>query len=195
LHEDFTAIHAIHLQAGEIERMGRGAVTAGACPTTERNLGDGILPADELLKAGVSIAFGTDSHSQTDGFENARELETNLRLRKLERAVLDGCLDRPMSALLLDCATRSGARSLHVEAGSLEAGKFADFFTVDLQDAAIAGAQPEDLLNTIVLSASPRAIADVVVHGEPAVTAHQHARAPEIIEAFSRVQQRLGTGL
>lgn len=192
LHENFTAIHAIHLQPGEIERMGRGAITVGACPTTERNLGDGILPADELMKAGVSIAFGTDSHSQTDGFENARELETNLRLSKLERAVLDGSLDQPMSVLLLDCATRSGARSLHVEAGALEAGKFADFLTIDLQDAAVAGAQPEDLLNTIVLSASPRAIADVVVHGEPVVTAHRHVRGAEIMEAFARVQRRLG---
>ncbi len=195
LHENFTAIHAIHLQPGEIERMGRAAVTVGACPTTERNLGDGILPADQLLASGVSIALGTDSHSQTDGFENARELETNLRLSKLERAVLDGCHDQPMSALLLDCATRSGAHSLHVEAGALEAGKFADFLTIDLQDAAIAGAQPEDLLNAIVLGASPRAIADVVVHGEPVVTARRHARAPEIIEAFSRVQHRLSASL
>lgn len=195
LHKNFTAIHAIHLQPSEIERMGRGAITVGACPTTERNLGDGILPADELLKSGVSIAFGTDSHAQTDGFENARELETNLRLSKLERAVLDGYIDQPMSALLLDCATRAGARSLHVEAGTLEAGKFADFLTINLQDAAIAGAQPEDLLNTIVLSASPRAIADVIVHGKPIVTAYQHARAPEIIEAFARVQRRLGAEL
>jgi formimidoylglutamate deiminase len=109
--------------------------------------------------------------------------------------VLDGCLDQSMSSLLMDCATRSGARSLHVQAGALEAGKFADFLTIDLQDAAIAGTQPEDLLNAIVLSASPRAIADVVVHGEPVVTAHEHVLAPEIFEAFSRVQRRLGSGL
>jgi formimidoylglutamate deiminase len=192
---DFTAIHAIHLQAGEIERMGRGAITVGACPTTERNLGDGILAADELIDAGVSIAFGTDSHTQTDALENARELESNLRLRHLQRAVLDGRQGEPLPALLFDFATRAGARSLHVEAGALEVGKVADFFTVDLSDSSIAGSLPDELLTNVVFSMSPRAVCDVVVDGKVVVEERRHAMADEIIEAFRRVQTRLGTEL
>ena len=53
-----------------------------ACPTTERNLGDGVVPADEYLKHGVPICLGTDSHAQIDLFEDARELEYHLRLQK-----------------------------------------------------------------------------------------------------------------
>ena len=98
---DFTAIHAIHLHPGEIERMARGKITVGACPTTERNLGDGILCADKLIDAGVSIAFGTDSHTQTDALEQARELESNLRLTHLQRAVLDGRQGESLPRLLL----------------------------------------------------------------------------------------------
>jgi formimidoylglutamate deiminase len=191
---DFTAIHAIHLQPGEVERMGAGAITVGACPTTERNLGDGILCADTLIDAGVSIAFGTDSHTQTDGFENARELESNLRLERLERAVLDG-RGGSMPALLFDFATRAGARSLHLETGSLDAGRPADFFTVALSDASIAGSLPEELMTNLVLSSSPRAVRDVVVAGRPVVLDGQHAEQAEIVDAFERVQRRLGAEL
>jgi len=192
---DFTAIHAIHLQDSEIERMGRGKITVGACPTTERNLGDGILAADELIDAGVSIAFGTDSHTQTDALENARELESNLRLRHLQRAVLDGRQGEALPALLFDFATRAGARSLHVEVGALEVGKFADFFTVDLADSSIAGSLSDELLTNIVFSMSPRAVCNVVVDGKVVIEERRHVLEGEIIEAFRRVQTRLGTEL
>ena len=192
---EFTAIHAIHLQPGEIERMGRAGITVGACPTTERNLGDGILCADELIDAGVSIAFGTDSHTQTDALENARELESNLRLKHLQRAVLDGRQGEPLPTLLFDFATRGGARSLGVDTGSLEIGKPADFFTVDVSDCSIAGSLPEELLTNIVFSMSGSAVRDVVVNGRAAVEQRQHALKEEIVEAFCRVQRRLGSEL
>jgi formimidoylglutamate deiminase len=191
----FTAIHAIHLQAGEIERMGRGRITVGACPTTERNLGDGILCADDLIDAGVSVAFGIDSHTQTDAFENVRELESNLRLRHLQRAVLDGRQGESLPALLFDFATRGGARSLHVETGSLEAGKPADFFTVDLSDCSIAGSVPEELLTNVIFSMSGSAVRDVAVNGMILAEQRCHPLQNEIVEAFSRVQRRLGAEL
>jgi formimidoylglutamate deiminase len=183
---NFTAIHAIHLQAGEIERMGRGKITVGACPTTERNLGDGVLDADKLIDAGVSIAFGTDSHTQTDALENVRELESNLRLRHLQRAVLDGRQGEPLPALLFDFATRGGA---------LEGGKAADFVTVDLADSSIAGSLPDELLTNIVFSMSPRAVRDVFVDGKMIIDNGRHAMQGEIVEAFRGVQKRLGTEL
>jgi formimidoylglutamate deiminase len=192
---EFTAIHAIHLQPGEIERMGRAKITVGACPTTERNLGDGILCADELIDAGVSIAFGTDSHTQTDALENARELESNLRLRHQQRAVLDGRHGESLPALLFDFATQGGARSLQVDAGSLEVGKPADFFTVDVSDCSIAGSLPEELLTNIVFSMSNRAVCDVAVNGRVVIEQRRHALQGEIVEAFCRVQRRLGAEL
>jgi len=192
---DFTAIHAIHLHSGEVERMARGKITVGACPTTERNLGDGILCADTLIDAGISIAFGTDSHTQTDALEQARELESNLRLTHLQRAVLDGRQGESLPRLLFDFATTAGARSLHLDTGTFAPGKPADFFTVDLSEASIAGSLPEELLTNMVFSMSPRGIRDVIVAGKPVLGQGQHALQQEIIEAFHRVQKRLGADL
>jgi formimidoylglutamate deiminase len=175
--------------------MARGKITVGACPTTERNLGDGILCADQLIDAGVSIALGTDSHTQTDALENARELESNLRLRHLQRAVLDGRQGRPLASLLFDSATSAGARSLHLETGTLQPDTPADFFTVDLADASIAGSMPEELLTNVVFSMSRSAIRHVAVDGKIKIDGSQHALQAEIVEAFARVQLRVGSEL
>lgn len=192
---DFTAIHAIHLTDEDIALMTAGRITVAACPTTERNLGDGILCADRLLDGGVSIALGTDSHTQTDALENARELESNLRLSHLQRAVLDGRHGRTLSALLFDCATQAGARSLHLKTGALAPGTPADFFTIDLAESSIAGSLPAELLTNIVFSMSPRAIRDVAVQGTVVITNGRHTAEEDILTRFTRVQQRLGAEL
>jgi formimidoylglutamate deiminase len=194
LDERFTAIHGIHLSADEIAAVGRADAIIGACPTTERNLGDGILPADELMRAGVRIAFGSDSLTQIDPLENARELEYNLRLKKLERAVLDTIGDtngdRGLPQRLFGCATRHGAASLDSHTGSLEAGSPADFFTVDLSDPSIAGNAPDELLASIVFGLSKTAIREVAVNGRLIVDSGRHPMQEEIVRHYCALMQK-----
>ena len=109
----FTAVHAIHVTSGEISALARASAMVCACPTTERNLGDGTVPADRLLRAGVGISLGSDSDVQINLLEDARELEYHLRILKLERAVL-------AAKRLFSCATEAGAASLDAPGGSLE---------------------------------------------------------------------------
>jgi formimidoylglutamate deiminase len=173
-----------------------------ACPTTERNLGDGVVPADEYFKHGVPICLGTDSHAQIDLLEDARELEYHLRLQKLERAVLDTQFQVSSSrsqveergrlaARLFDCATINGARSIGSSNGSLESGKAADFFTVDLNDPSIAGASADDLLSSVVFSMSRAAVREVVVGGKPVVSEGRHLTQEEVVERFNDLQKKL----
>ena len=208
LNDRFTAVHAIHVTPKAIPSFAKSGAMVCACPTTERNLGDGVVPADEYLKHGVSICLGTDSHAQIDLLEDARELEYHLRLQKLERAVLDrnptvregasttdhqgGTLPNGrVSAFLFDCATVNGARSIGAPGGSFEIGKPADFFTVDLNDPTIAGASPDDLLASIVFSSSRAVVREVVVGGKPIVSEGQHLVQEEVIERFNDLQKRL----
>ena len=205
----FTAVHAIHLLPEEVRALADTGATVCACPTTERNLGDGVVPADALLRAGVPIALGTDSHAQIDLFEDARELEYHLRLRQLQRAVLappppaplfefpsgekasDTDQTSALAARLFACATRHGADSISAPGGELEVGRPADFFTVDLNDPTIAGAGPNDLLSAIVFSLSRAAIRDVVVGGELIVENGCHAAQEEVVARFAALQRKL----
>ncbi len=184
LSERFTAVHAIHVTPKAIPSFGKSGAIVCACPTTERNLGDGVVPADEYFKHGVPMCLGTDSHAQIDLLEDARELEYHLRLQKLERAVLS-------ATALFDCATINGARSIGAPGGALERGMPADFFTVDLDDPSIAGASQDDLLASTVFTLSRAAVREVVVGGKPIVSEGQHLIQEEVVERFNQLQKKL----
>ncbi len=188
LDEHFTAIHAIHVTEEEIDQLGAARSMICACPTTERNLGDGICPADRLMGADVRVALGSDSNVQIDLLEDARELEYHLRLKRLERVVLD---PEQLAARLFACATESGAASLRAPGGRLDVGRPADFFAVDLDDPSIAGADAESLMTNIVFSLQRTAIGDVYIAGRRVVHAGQHALANEILRNFTDVQRSL----
>ena len=194
LSDRFTGIHLIHVSPKAVRMLAETRAMACACPTTERNLGDGIVPVDAFFKQGVRVALGTDSHVQIDLLEDARELEYHLRLQKMERAVLASADDDGHSALaarLFDCATVNGAESIQAPGGTLEPGRPADFFTVDLNDPTIAGASPGDLLSSIVFSMSRTAVRDVVVGGKSIVEDGRHAQQDQIVERFKALQKRL----
>ncbi len=194
LSELFTGVHVIHVTPKAINMLASSGATVCACPTTERNLGDGIIPADEYFKRGVPLALGSDSHVEIDLLEDARELEYHLRLEKIERAVLAQPTGEGRSAIaasLFECATVNGARSIGAPAGKLDEGYPADFFTVDLNDPSIAGASEEDLLSNIVFSLSRGAVKDVVVGGRQIVEDGRHAQQEEIVERFTKLQKRL----
>jgi len=171
LSKRFTAVHAIHVTPKAIASLARAGAFVCACPTTERNLGDGVVPVDAYFDAGVRIALGSDSQIQIDLLEDARELEYHLRLQKMQRNVLAPDLARK----LFDCATVSGAMSIGLHGGGkIEAGSPADFFTVDLDDLSIAGATADSLLTNIVFSLSRTAVRDVVVGGKQIISHGLH---------------------
>jgi formimidoylglutamate deiminase len=186
---DFTAVHGVHVTAEEIAMLARAEATVCSCPTTERNLGDGFVRADEMLAAGIRFALGSDSQAQIDPLEDARELEYHLRLLQQKRAILDHVGGKPLGAHLFDSATVNGARALGVSAGKLEAGEFADFITVDLDDPSIAGNSAGDLLATLVFSMSRSAIRDLVVGGRFILRDQQHEHREEIVERYKELHE------
>ncbi|HEU4768246.1 MAG TPA: formimidoylglutamate deiminase [Pyrinomonadaceae bacterium] len=169
LSDRFTAVHAIHVTPKAVDALARSGAGVCACPTTERNLGDGVVPVDLYFNANVPVSLGTDSQTQIDLLEDARELEYHLRLQKLQRNVLAPDGEPGSSALakrLFECATVNGAKAIGFNGGALEPGAPADFFTVDLNDVSIAGSPVDELLTNIVFSLARTAIRDVVVNGK-----------------------------
>lgn len=187
----FTGIHAIHITPEEAGYLGKAKTHVCACPTSERNLGDGAVPADRLFAAGAGICFGSDSNVQIDILEDARLLEYHLRMNTLERVVLaPGSSKDALARRLFASATETGAESLAGSVGSLEVGRGADFFTIDLDDPSVAGAG-DALLNYVVFSLERTAVREVVVGGEFVVRDGHHALEEEIVRQFAGVQREV----
>jgi len=156
-----TAVHATHLTAADIMTLTGSGSTACFCPTTERDLADGIGPARVLLDAGARLSLGSDQHTITDMLEEARALEMNERLVSSRRG-------RFQPAELL--ATLTCHDSLGWDSGQLAAGARADLVAVRLDTASTAGTSPSD----VMLTASKADIDSVMVDGRFIVASGQH---------------------
>jgi formiminoglutamate deiminase len=159
-----SVVHATHLSTDDISSLAMAGVTACFCPTTERDLADGIGPARALADAGARLALGSDQHAVVDPFEEARGLESHERLVTLERG-------RFTPDQLTDALSRNGYAALGwPDGGRLAAGALADFVTVRLDSPRTAGAYPEQ----IVYAATGSDLTTVVVGGQPVVSDGRH---------------------
>jgi formiminoglutamate deiminase len=157
-----TAVHATHLTDADIETLGRTRTTACLCPTTERDLADGIGPARRLRDAGCSLTLGSDQHAVIDMFEEVRGLEMDERLSSLERGRFT-----PPELL----AALTGHASIGwPNAGRLEVGLAADLVAVRLDTVRTAGCAPEQVL----LAATAADVDTVVVAGDVVVEGGRH---------------------
>ncbi|MDE3199823.1 MAG: formimidoylglutamate deiminase [Acidobacteriota bacterium] len=184
-----TLIHAIHLTGPEMDEVSAAGATICSCPTTERNLGDGIFPADVAARLGISVAFGTDSQAQIDILEDARQSEYHLRLIAQQRGMLDQIGGVEIGTRLLHCATASGYKALGVDGGDLKPGQPADFFTLDLSDMALLGMDETSLASQAVFAGSRAAVRDVAVAGRLVLADSHHAQEEEIRARYKEVQQ------
>jgi cytosine/adenosine deaminase-related metal-dependent hydrolase len=159
------------------------------CPTTERDLADGIGPTVGLREAGVRLSLGSDSHAVIDLFEEARAVELDERLV----AQLRG---NHLVASLLEAATANGHRCLGwPDAGRLVVGGLADLITVDLGTVRTAGSTPAHALAAVVFAASAADVRHVLVGGRVIVADGQHLTidvAAELDESIRAVWDAVG---
>jgi len=157
-----TAVHGTHVTPGDIATLGRNGTTVCICPTTERDLADGIGPARALRDAGSPLSLGSDQHAVIDPFEEIRGLEMHERLSSLERG-------RFAQAELLSAATRHASLGWD-DTGRLEVGARADLVSVILDSPRTAGTAPEQIL----MSATAADVDTVMVEGRTVVAGGRH---------------------
>jgi len=85
LSDRFVAVHATNLLPHEARLVGEARSFVCVCPTTERDLGDGLADLTALRRAGARLCTGVDSHVLVDPLEDLRALETHERLRTRTR--------------------------------------------------------------------------------------------------------------
>jgi formiminoglutamate deiminase len=166
----FTAIHVTHPADIDRELLGEAGATVCFCPTTERNLADGIGPAAALRARGARLAVGSDSQAVIDLFEEARAIELDERLARLERGNQD-------AAALLAAATTDGQRAIGwPEAGAIERGRLGDLVNLSGRGVRLAGITPETAAPSIVFAATAADVTNVIVGGEFVVRDGAHVR-------------------
>jgi formiminoglutamate deiminase len=164
----FTAVHATHLTASDRTRLGATASTCCLCPTTERDLADGVARAADLRAEGARLALGSDSHAMIDMFEEARAVELNERLVSGERG-------RHTPAELAAMATEAGHAALGwPDSGRITIGATADLTTVGLDSVRLSGTAPEHVLAAAIFAATAADVTHVVVGGDVIVADGQH---------------------
>lgn len=159
LSDRLSAVHATHLTADDVAQLGRSTCFASFCPTTERDLADGIGPSRALVDAGVTLTLGSDSHAVIDMHEEMRAVELDERLRSQRRG-------HWQAAELLAAATVNGHRSLGFpDAGRIEAGSWADLVTIATDSPRTAGTGSDT--ETVVFAATAADVTSVIVGGKP----------------------------
>ncbi|HEX3811919.1 MAG TPA: formimidoylglutamate deiminase [Mycobacteriales bacterium] len=167
-----TAVHATHLAPDDIPLLSGGF--ACFCPTTERDLADGIGPARALADAGVRLTLGSDGQAVIDPFEEARALENDERLAGGRRGNFS-------AAELLD--TAAGHASLGwLDGGRIASGAPADLVTVDLQSPRLAGI--DDPLAAVLFAGSAADVRQVIVGGRPIVRDGRHLLVDDVAGAL-----------
>ena len=161
-----SAVHATHLTDVDVGLLGSSATYSCFCPTTERDLADGIGPAVALRDAGSPLTLGSDSHAVVDLFEEMRAVELDQRLASQERGHWS-------ASELLKAATVDGHRSIGFDdAGVIAVGARADLVAVRLDSVRTAGTG--GTVETAVFAASAADVREVVVSGKHVVADGKH---------------------
>ncbi len=159
-----TAVHATHLTSDDIALLGGTRTGVCFCPTTERDLADGIGPARRLIEAGSPICLGSDQHAVIDAFEELRGLELHERLATQQRG-------RFTPTELITAAGSAGHAALgwH-DGGRIATGAPADLVIIDRSSVRTAGSRPDQ----IHYSATSSDVRDVIIGGRRVVTDGVH---------------------
>ena len=165
---DTTLVHATHATEQDRALIGEAGAHCCFCPTTERDLADGVGPAETLAQAGAQLCVGSDSHAVVDLFEEVRAVELDQRAATGNRGVFS-------VEELASMAAGAGCRSLGwPNGGVLEAGALADFTTVGLDSVRLAGIDDDSALAGVIFAATAGDVRHLVVGGRTVVRGGAH---------------------
>jgi formimidoylglutamate deiminase len=138
-----SVVHAIHVSERDVALLAESQSIVVTCPTTEGNLGDGVLPGLRYRDAGVRLAIGTDEQTRIDPFEELREMETLARREGHTRFALLAAAGGELWGQMVD----NGRASLGLAASPAD-------IELNLKHPDLANVADEDLMLAVATCAS-----------------------------------------
>ncbi|SHI69338.1 formimidoylglutamate deiminase [Roseomonas rosea] len=179
-------VHATHMQPEETARLARSSATAGLCPVTEANLGDGVFDAGGWGAAGGAWGVGTDSNVSIAANGELRMLEYSQRLARRGRNLMARAPGASTGQSLFEAALAGGARALGEATPALQPGAPADL--VALREA--PGAR-EDALDRWIFAEADRGVAAVWCAGRAVVRDGRHVARDAVAARYAATMHRL----
>jgi 8-oxoguanine deaminase len=172
--DDVWFAHAIHVNDAEIAMFAATGCGAAHCPCSNMRLASGIAPIRKYRTAGVKVGLGVDGSASNDSSNMLAEVRQAMLLARLEAGLRTA--GQPIAEAewmtareALEIATLGGASVLgRSDIGSLEPGKCADFFSLDLNTLGYAGALHDPV--AAVVFCAPQTARHTVINGRPVVT-------------------------
>ena len=192
LGEDVWFAHGVFIAADEIARMAATRTGVAHCPSSNMRLASGIAPVRGYLAAGVPVGLGVDGSASNDTGNLLAEARQAMLLARLSVSPGIGEGTQMAARTALEMATRGGAEVLgRDDVGSIEVGKQADCFSLDLRRIEYAGAHHDPV--AAALLASPTPARHVVVGGRRVIDDGRHVTIdePALVELHNRIARTL----
>jgi 8-oxoguanine deaminase len=199
--DDVWFAHSVYVNAEEIDVFAKHHCGVAHCPTSNMRLASGIAPIREYLTAGVKVGLGVDGSASNDGSHLLAEVRQTMLLSRLREGITGFSLSNDPTRKLMTArealwlGTRGGASVLgRTDIGSLEPGKCADFFAMNLNRIEFAGAL-HDPVSAIVFC-QPKRVDYTVVGGKFVIKDGQLITVGEqkIVEKHNKAAKRLILG-
>jgi formimidoylglutamate deiminase len=190
--EQWCLVHATHMTEGETLRLAKSGASAGLCPITEANLGDGVFNARTFIANGGRYGIGSDSNVQIGITDELRMLEYSQRLFHRARNVM-AAEGRSTGRALFQSAAIGGALALGTHPGGLSAGAPADFLSLRRDQTALASRKGDDILDTWIFTGGESLVDCVWVNGKKVVANGRHLRRDAIARKFAGVMRELSS--
>jgi formimidoylglutamate deiminase len=181
--EQWTLVHATHLDDAEVQRIARSGATVAICTTTEANLGDGFFPLRDYLDAGGRWGIGSDSNSSISPVEELRWLEYGQRLRTQRRNIAVSTNQPSVGETLLRGVVASATDSTGFDA--------ADRIVLDAEAPILAGATRDDVVDRWLFSGNRNLVREVEVAGVRVVEGGRHRDRDAVAACYRDAMKRL----
>jgi len=183
--ERWCLVHATHMTPEETAALAKSGATAGLCPTTEGNLGDGIFPLLSYRAVGGRYGIGGDSHVSRDPAEELRLLEYAQRLTARRRNLVVGART-PAVGTTLWLEAAAGGKALGRGMGAIAPGLRADLVVLDGTHPDLASRSGDAIANALIFSGATNLVRDVMMGGVWAIREGRHAHEGVAAEAYKR---------
>ncbi len=145
--DDVWYAHGIHFSDSELKLLADTKTGVAHCPVSNMKLASGVARIPEMLEMDVPVGLAVDGSASNDCSNLLAEIRACYLMHRLRYSS-----NAPTGYDILKMATKGSARVLgRTDIGSLEVGKAADLFMLDMDLLEMVGTQkdPANLLGTV----------------------------------------------